>query len=241
MRVPVRSERDAFLLAIGLALVVGVAVLVGFLAAPLWGGVLVAVVLLGILAFVLLAKEGERARSLREAAEAPHPAAPPAKYRVLIVANEVLSGPELRDEIMRRVELWPELHVIAPILSSRLHRWTDDIDREREEAQARLEATLAWAAEQGMEAHGEVADADPYAAIEHALRRAGADEIIIATHPSERSARLETEVLERAREQLEMPVTHVVVEPEGVRIESTRQESKRRLPEKPVVHPEHPE
>jgi GABA permease len=52
----------------------------------------------------------------------------------------------------------------------------------------------------------------PLVAIEDALRRYGADELIISTHTPERSHWLEAGVVQRAREQLDIPVTHVVVD-----------------------------
>jgi hypothetical protein len=54
-------------------------------------------------------------------------------------------------------------------------------------------------------------------AIEDALRTFGADEIIISTHPPGRSNWLEKEVIERARERFDLPITHVVVDLEHER------------------------
>jgi hypothetical protein len=39
-----------------------------------------------------------------------------------------------------------------------------------------------------------------------------ADEIVISTHPPERSHWLERGVVERARDEIDLPVTHVVVD-----------------------------
>ena len=55
-------------------------------------------------------------------------------------------------------------------------------------------------ASEGVEARGEVGDADPIQAMDDALRTFGADEIVISTHPPGRSNWLEKEVIERARE-----------------------------------------
>ena len=64
----------------------------------------------------------------------------------------------------------------------------------------------------GVNAEGEVGDADPLQAIEDALRTFGADEIIISTHPEGRSHWLERGVVDAARERFSPPVTHVVVD-----------------------------
>ncbi len=43
-------------------------------------------------------------------------------------------------------------------------------------------------------------------------RRAGADEVLISTHPPKQSNWLETGIVNRLREELDIPVTHLVVE-----------------------------
>jgi hypothetical protein len=49
-------------------------------------------------------------------------------------------------------------------------------------------------------------------AIEDALAEFDADEVIISTHPPQRSNWLERGVVERARERIDVPVSHVVVD-----------------------------
>jgi GABA permease len=128
-----------------------------------------------------------------------------------VVANQTLQGEELRHAIMQRAKLKPELVVVAPILPSRTHYVTTDIDKEMQEAQQRLDATLRWAADNGFSARGEVGNHGPLQAIEDGLRRFGADEVIISTHPAGKSNWLESGLVERVREELDLPVTHVVV------------------------------
>ena len=64
----------------------------------------------------------------------------------------------------------------------------------------------------GLKAKGEIGEAEPNVAIEDALRTFPADEIIISTHPEDRSAWLEKGVVERARDEIDLPITHVVVD-----------------------------
>src|SRR5438874_1678356 len=67
---------------------------------------------------------------------------------------------------------------------------------------------------------GEVGDQhEPNAALEDALRFFAADEVIISTHPPHKSRWLERGVVERARREVPLPVTHVVVDLES---EATR-------------------
>jgi hypothetical protein len=49
-------------------------------------------------------------------------------------------------------------------------------------------------------------------AIEDELRLFGADEVIISTHPPGKSNWLETGIVERLRDELDIPVTHLVVD-----------------------------
>jgi len=66
--------------------------------------------------------------------------------------------------------------------------------------------------ELGLRVRGEIGESDPNVAIEDALRVFPADEIVISTHPPHRSRWLERRVVERAREEIDLPITHVVVD-----------------------------
>jgi GABA permease len=209
MRAPVTSETDAFRIAYGTALLIGVSVLVGIATKPVVGAVVFTLVALVAFVWDVRTVDAQRLRPLREAAAA----SPKADaWRILVVANETLAGEELRDAIMHRAKLDPELIVMAPILPSRAHLITTDIDRDIQDAQRRLDATLSWAAAKGLTAHGEVGRTHPLAAVEDGLRRFGADEVIISTHPAGKSNWLESGLVERVREELDVPVTHVVVD-----------------------------
>jgi len=216
MRIPVKSERDAFFLAYGTAVVLGAAVVLGVVAGVLYGVVLVAGVLIGVLVWELRTRDADRPQPAREAAEA----APPGdskRHRVLVIANETVAGRELREEIMRRADQTPEIRVVCPILPSRAHLITSDIDHELAEARTRLGQTLAWAGEHGIDATGGVSADTPLMAAADELRRFPADEVIVSTHPETRSRWLESGLVERLRHELEIPVHHVVVDLERVR------------------------
>jgi hypothetical protein len=110
-----------------------------------------------------------------------------------------------------------EVLVVAPALPSAVRYWTSDVDGARAAAQARLDSSLAALAGAGVHARGEVGEADPLQALEDALRTFGADEIIVSTHPPGRSNWLERDVVARARELVDVPITHVVVDLERER------------------------
>ena len=136
-----------------------------------------------------------------------------AGYRILVVANETLSGDALRREIAHRGRReGTQLRVVTPALNTKLRHWTSDDDAARAEAQRRLEGIVATLRREGFEADGNIGDGDPVQAMEDELRQFPADEAIVSTHPPGRSNWLERGVVERARERFQIPITHVVVD-----------------------------
>lgn len=144
------------------------------------------------------------------------------KHRVLVVANETVGGGALLEEIRQRCrDRDCEVLVITPALPvSRASHWASDVDEALELARQRMELSLIAIGELGLKARGEIGDADPNVAIEDALRAFPADEIVISTHPPQRSRWLERGVVEQAREQIDLPITHVVVDLTAERVVS---------------------
>jgi hypothetical protein len=212
MRAPVRSESDAFRLTLAGAPVIGISVVIGWLTYPLIGlAVFVVAFVIAALLYLYVAGS-DRRKVLRAAAQEPHPhGASPGKRHVLIIANEPLSGAELREVIVEQDGNRVEVDVLAPVLTSHVHFGVSDFDREVQEARTRLEDSLEWVRAQGITARGEVGDPSPTTAIEDELRDFGADEVIVVTHPREREIWQERGELERLRRELDVPVTHVVV------------------------------
>jgi len=214
MRNPVRSETDAFYIAVGSAVIVAAAIILGSLVDPLVGVALLAGAVVGAFVWEISTKDPERRRPLREAAQFGRGSATE-RARVLVVANRTLGGDELRAELRRRAGSGAELHIVAPILTSRVHYVASDVDKELDEARERLSTTLEWARGEGVAVTGRVGDPNvALGAIEDELRQYGADEVIISTYPSGRSNWLETGIVERLREELDVPVMHVVADPD---------------------------
>jgi GABA permease len=204
---PFRSEASAFRF---LFLTIGSAAAIAIAAHA--GGKWAALAVLGVLAlvaFVWVARrreaEGPRDIEIQPGEEG--------ERRILVVANETVGGSRLFNEIRARSEGYREqVLVLSPALNSALRHWVSDEDGAREAARGRLDASLGRLKEAGIDARGEIGDADPLQAIEDALRTFGADEIIISTHPPERSNWLERGVVAKARERFPVPITHVIGE-----------------------------
>jgi GABA permease len=203
---PFRSEADAFRfvwLTIGYFALIVIGSLIN-----VWVGVAVFVVVTAVALWWLFAR-GEREAPVPQA-----PAASPAgEYRILVVANETVGGPELLSEIRARSEGRRTLVlVVCPALNSPLKHWVSDEDAARSAAKRRLDESLTSMRAVGLDARGEIGDGDPIQAIEDALRTFRPDELIVSTHPEGRSHWLERGVVDKARERFALPVTHVVVD-----------------------------
>ena len=215
MRNPIRSESDAFYIAVGSSALIAGALLLGAIVDPLVGLALFVGALVGALFWEVATKDPHRRQPLREAASAAGRTEPAANPRVLVVANRTLHGDELRAALHRRAADGAEIHVVAPILTSRTHYLASDVDNELDEARERLATALAWARAEGVTATGKVGDANAaLGAIEDELRQFGADEVIISTYAPGHSNWLETGIVERLRDELDIPVTHIVVQPD---------------------------
>jgi hypothetical protein len=215
MRMPFKTESDAFRVAAALGLVGAASLLVGVLTSRAYGIVLFSAGVAAGVVFELAGRERDRGADLRDASHAPHPHGATAGQRhVLVVAGEALAGEGLARELGGGGGAGVALDVLAPILASRSHQLAGDIDREREDARRRLDASLAWAKEQGFTAKGEVGDSDPLTGIEDELRDFGADEVIIVRRARESTSWLANRMLGYLARELEMPVREVVVDDE---------------------------
>jgi GABA permease len=140
-----------------------------------------------------------------------------------VVANRTLGGAELRSALRRRAATGAEFHIVAPIMCSRIHYIASDVDKELDEARDRLSTALRVARTEGLTVTGKVGDPNAaLGAIEDELRQHGADEVIISTYPLGQSNWLETGIVDRLRDELDVPVTHVVVQPDRAWQEAAR-------------------
>jgi hypothetical protein len=212
MHNPLRSERDVFRAVVAIGVGAGAVIALALLTRPAVGAVLLAVeVTLGIWVLWRRARGTlpHEAEVVRDADDA---------YRVVVMANQTVGGRALLEEIKNRCQgRKNEILVVVPALtSSPLEHWASDVDTAIAEARQRLEDSLRAMESAGLTARGNVGDHhEPNAALEDALRYFAADEVIISTHPPHKSRWLERGVVDRARREVPLPITHVVVDLEA--------------------------
>lgn len=134
---------------------------------------------------------------------------------VLVIANETVAGKSLIDALKRRTEQGPlRVTVITPVNQPR-EGYVVYEDTRRAAAGRRLERTLEALREAGIHASGLVVEADPVAALRDALAQLEPrpDEIVVSTHPRQKSGWLRRNVVERMERAAEgVPLEHVVVD-----------------------------
>jgi len=209
---PLRSEQDVFRAVVVIGIGAGAVIAVALLIRPAVGAVLLAAEV-GLGLWVLwrrargaLPRQAEVARDSDDA------------HRVLVLANQTVGGRALLEEIKSRCRgRNSEILLVVPALtSSPLEHWASDVDGAIAEARQRLQDSLRTMESAGLIAQGEVGDHhEPNAALEDALRYFAADEVIISTHPPQKSKWLERGVVDRARREVPLPITHVIVDLEA--------------------------
>ncbi|MEO8091500.1 MAG: hypothetical protein ABI726_02170 [bacterium] len=211
MRSTLRSEVDAFRLVVIIGTGAAAVVALALATKPAYGAILGAVLIgLGI-GFAWRGARGSEPHRVEMAG-----ARADGRHRILVVANETVGGRALLEELRNRAAGRScEILVVAPALTrSQLQHWASDLDGAHAEAERRREQSVRAIAAEGLEVTGEVGDSDPNVAIESALLRFPANEVVICTHPPERSHWLERGVVEKARAEVGLPITQVVVDPQ---------------------------
>jgi len=138
-----------------------------------------------------------------------------AEKHVLVIANETVAGRSLIEAIERRREDGPvRVTVITPVNQPR-EGYVVYEDTRRAAAGRRLEQTLEALRAAGIPASGHVVETDPVAATRDAIAtlEPPPDEIVVSTHPQQRSGWLRRNVVDRIRDAAGgLPVEHVVVD-----------------------------
>jgi GABA permease len=145
------------------------------------------------------------------------PAAAP--HRVLVLANETANSKELLDEL-RRIGADKDARYFVVVPASPIetgaaaeHGPLDLRDATQRAAQARLDHTLSILRSDQLEADGELGDQRPLTALAKGVDEFDPDQIVIATLPPEYSVWHRFDIVDRARAEHHVPVTHIVATP----------------------------
>ena len=134
---------------------------------------------------------------------------------ILVVANETVAGPSLIEALKRRAKGGADLVTVLAPVSHPHESYVVYEDTRRAAAGRRLDRTLAALREAGIAAHGLVVEADPADAVRDAISVLDPKptEIVVSTHPKEKSGWLRRKVIDRVRDAAGgLPVEHVVVD-----------------------------
>lgn len=139
-----------------------------------------------------------------------------ASPRLLAIVTGDPLGPEAIAEILPShggdAAAAMDLRVVVPAVEQNAFRhMLGDVDEPKREAEARLRRVLEELRAGGIEAGGEVGDADPIQAAQDALLESPRDEIVIFEHEREQARWFEEGLLEKAEAGLEPPLRLVVL------------------------------
>ncbi len=132
---------------------------------------------------------------------------------VLVVANETVASRTLVDTIEGHSAGGPiEITVVAPVNQPR-QGYVVYYDTRKAAARRRLDKTLDLLRSEGYPATGVVVEADPVAALRDAIAQLEPDEVIVSTHPQQKSGWLRRNAVEQMRRVAgDIPFEHVVVD-----------------------------
>jgi hypothetical protein len=134
---------------------------------------------------------------------------------ILVVANETVVGRALIDALEQRARAEDDLITVLCPVSRPSEGYVVYEDTRRAAAGRRLDRTLEILRRDGIRAHGMVVEAEPAEAVRDSIAQIEppVTEIIISTHPLQRSGWMRKNVVERIRSAAgDLPVEHVVVQ-----------------------------
>ncbi len=136
-----------------------------------------------------------------------------AAHRILVVANETVVSPALVELIEERAKDADVIvTVLAPVNQPR-QGYVVYYDTRRAAARRRLDRTLDLLRKAGVHADGVVVESDPVSALRDAIEQLQPDEVIVSTHPQQKSGWLRRNAVEQMhRVAGGLPFRHVVVD-----------------------------
>ena len=133
--------------------------------------------------------------------------------QIVVVANETVVSKALVELIEERAEAGDvNVTVVAPVNQPQ-QGYVVYYDTRRAAARRRLDKTLELLRGAGVHADGVVVESDPVSALRDAIDQLRPDEVIVSTHPQQKSGWLRRNAVEQMRRVAgEIPFQHVVVD-----------------------------
>lgn len=133
--------------------------------------------------------------------------------KVLVLTSEPITASRLRDAFGSGADpADAEVMVVAPALAeSALKFWMSDADEAIARAEQVRRDSVERLGEAGVSASGDTGEADPYTAIEDALKTFDADRIVLFTHPDDDQRYREDLDDREIEERFGVPVDHAVL------------------------------
>jgi hypothetical protein len=132
---------------------------------------------------------------------------------ILVIANRTLGGAKLLEAVRTHAAEsgGARFRLVVPQSKPSAGFVVYD-DAIREAAQMRVDLALSTVAAEGIDASGEVGDADPFLAAMDAVAERRPDAIIVSTHPASASGWLRRDLIERIENASGLPVEHIVTD-----------------------------
>jgi len=132
---------------------------------------------------------------------------------VLVISNETVVSQSLVERIEQHADSGPtQVTVVAPVNQPR-QGYVVYHDTRRAAARRRLDRTLDKLRVAGVPANGVVVESDPVSALRDAIAQLEPDEVIVSTHPQQKSGWLRRNAVEQMRRVAgELPFEHIVVD-----------------------------
>ena len=134
-------------------------------------------------------------------------------HTIVVVANETAASRSLADLLEEKAkDRDVYVVVVAPVTQPR-HGYVVYYDTRRASARRRLDKTLALLRERGIPSEGVVVETDPVSALRDAVEQLEPDEVIVSTHPEQKSGWLRRNAVPQMRRvAAHLPFHHAVVD-----------------------------
>ena len=132
---------------------------------------------------------------------------------ILVIANETVVSSRLIDLIERHAGQGSVLVTVVAPVNQPSHGYVVYYDTRRAAARRRLDKTLAKLQMDGVHASGVVVETDPVSALRDAINQLEPDEVIVSTHPRQKSGWLRGNAVDQMRRVSgDLPFEHIVVD-----------------------------